>query len=198
VAPPQDSLTPDTTNDQIYNAKTGPGCCYGDFELTLSANQTLLSASSFLYDSDLNGHSSLVLNMKERRIVNYVYGAKLSPDGALLFQPGLDVIDVYDGRAGNLFARVSLPFTIAPTYDALVANGKDNVLVAITGPLGDGIAFIDLTPIPEPTPLTYTAPPALPSASGLSASRRDARSSAAVFRPLPHQSVSRLTTPPHK
>lgn len=56
--------------------------------------------------------------------------------------------------------RIALPVPLSPNYDALVSDGKDNNLVAITGANGDGIAVIDLTSIPDPPALPYnpTAP----------------------------------------
>ena len=92
--------------------------------------------------------------------MSYVYGEKLSPNGSLLFQPTTSGIDVVDARLGNLLTRISLPVNLSPNYDALVSDGKDNVLVAITGTNGDGIAVIDLSSIPEPSPLPYEARPA--------------------------------------
>ena len=44
--------------------------------------------------------------------------------------------------------------SLSPNYDALVADGKDDVLIAITGN-GDGIAMVDLTSIMDPPPLPY-------------------------------------------
>jgi hypothetical protein len=72
----------------------------------------------------------------------------------LLFQPAIDGIDVFDGTLGNLLQRVSLPTLLSENYDALVSDGKDNVLIAITGN-GDGIAIVDLTSIPEPAILPF-------------------------------------------
>ncbi|MFI5127701.1 MAG: hypothetical protein ACHQJX_12845, partial [Candidatus Acidiferrales bacterium] len=42
-------------------------------------------------------------------------------------------------------------------YDALVADDRDNILVAITGQTGNGIAIIDLSSLGEPPPLPYAA-----------------------------------------
>ena len=109
----------------------------------------------YLYDSDLNGESYYVLNDREILNIAYVYGAKLSPDGRLLFQPSTNGIDVFDGRLGNPRSRISLPVPLSPNYDALVDDGRDNVLIAITGTTGNGIAIIDLTSIGEPPPLPY-------------------------------------------
>jgi len=145
----------DTATDRIFSATVDPTCCYGDYEMTLSSNQVQFEATGYLYDSNLNAESYYALNDREVRNTSWVYGAKLSPDGSLLFQPSVNGIDVLDGRLGNLRTRVSLPVTLSPNYDALVANGKDNMLVAITGPTGDGIAVIDLTSIAEPSPLPY-------------------------------------------
>jgi hypothetical protein len=41
-----------------------------------------------------------------------------------------------------------LPFMLSANYDALVDDGWDNILIAITGQTGDGIAVIDLS-LPE-------------------------------------------------
>jgi hypothetical protein len=82
-----------------------------------------------------------------------------SPDGRLLFQPATQGIDVFDGNVGNLRARIGLPAPFAVTYDALVSDGRDNILLAITN-TGNGIAAIDLTSIGEPPPLPYPNHPA--------------------------------------
>ena len=42
-------------------------------------------------------------------------------------------------------------------YDALVSDGRDNILVAITGQNGDGVAVIDLWSLTEPPPLPYAS-----------------------------------------
>jgi WD40 repeat protein len=145
----------DTATDTQFSASTDPSCCYGDYDLTLSRDQTQLMASAFLYDTDLNGSSILTLNDREIQDFSYVYGAKLSPDGTLLFQPSVSGVDIFDGRLGTLRSRLTLPFNLSPNYDALVEDGKDNVLIAITGATGDGIAVLDLTSISEAPPLTY-------------------------------------------
>ena len=145
----------DTTTDSASYASVDEECCYGDYDLTLSANQTQFKATSYLYDYNLDAESYYALNDREILSVEYVYGAKLSADGVLLFQPSTSGIDVLDGRLGNLLDRVALSVPLSSTYDALVSDGKDNVLIAITGTNGDGIAVVDLTSIQEPPPLPY-------------------------------------------
>jgi len=56
-----------------------------------------------------------------------------------------------DRRSAGDFARarIALPFMLSANYDALVDDGRDNVLIAITGQTGNGIAVIDLTSLPE-------------------------------------------------
>jgi hypothetical protein len=49
-----------------------------------------------------------------------------------------------------MITRMSLPVTLSPNYDTLVSDGQDNVLIAITGQTGGGIAVIDLTSVLEP------------------------------------------------
>jgi hypothetical protein len=147
----------DTATDTIFSASNDQGCCYGDYDLTLSANQVQFSASSYIYDSNLNAESYYSLNDREILTAAWVYGAKLSPDGTLLFQPSTNGVDVLDGRLGNLLQRISLPVALSENYDALVADGTDNVLIAITGANGNGIAVVNLTSVPEPPPLPFVS-----------------------------------------
>jgi hypothetical protein len=145
----------DTATDQAVEATLDATCCYGDYDLTLSADQAQFEATSYLYDYNLNAESYYALNDREILSIEYVYGAKLSADGVLLFQPSTNGIDVLDGRLGNLLNRIALSVSLSQNYDALVSDGRDNVLIAITGTSGDGIAVIDLSSIQEPPPLPY-------------------------------------------
>lgn len=135
---------------------TEPGCCYGDYDLALSSDQSRLAATGYFYDSSLNAESYEVPNIRESMNISYLYGEKLSPDGRLLFQPTNIGIDVLDGKLGNLLDRIALPVALSPNYDDLVSDGKDNDLIAITGASGDGIAEIDLTSVTSPAPLPYS------------------------------------------
>jgi hypothetical protein len=147
----------DTTNDHLTFAVADPTCCYGDYDLTLASGQTTLEATSYLYDTNLNAGSYLVLNDQEANYIAYVYGTQLSPDGMLLFQPSTNGIDVYDGQFGVLLSRIALPVSLSQNYDALVGDGQDNVLIAITGANGSGIAIVDLSSIPDPPPVANKA-----------------------------------------
>lgn len=133
---------------------------YGDYDLTLAPNQSTLEATSYLYDTNLNAESYLTVNDRESFNISYVYGAKLSADARLFFQPSTNGIDVYDGRLGTLRSRISLPFALSQNFDALVSDGQDNVLIAITGQTGNGIAILDLSSLAEPAPLAYSTPTA--------------------------------------
>lgn len=145
----------DTASDTVTYALVAPTCCYGDYDLSLSSNQTQLEATSILYDTNLNAESFLSLSDREALDISYVYGAKMSPDGTLFFQPSTNGIDVFDGRLGTLRTRIALPFGLSQNYDALVSDGIDNVLLAITDATGDGVAVIDLSGLSEPNPLPY-------------------------------------------
>lgn len=123
-----------------------------DYELTLSSNQTWMSAAEYLMDTNLNPQSYVVYVDRDVWNIFAVYGEKLSPDGNLLFSPLINAIDVIDGKQGGLRRRIALPFALSANYDALVNDGRDNVLIAITGKTGDGIAVIDLTSLPESVP----------------------------------------------
>lgn len=146
----------DTASGIVTQASSNQGCCYGNYDLALSANQTQLAGSSYLYDTDLNAQSFLTLNDREAENISYVYGMKLSPDGSLLFQPSTNGIDVFDGRTGILRERIALPFDLSANYDAFVEDGQDNVLVAIAGANGDSVAIVDLSSVSEPPPLPYS------------------------------------------
>jgi hypothetical protein len=148
----------DTATDKVFHASADPNCCFGNYDLTLSQNQTQFEASSYLYDTNLNAESFLTLNDREVLSTSYVYGTKLSADGTLLFQPSSNGLDVFDGRLGTLLDRVAFSFALSANYDALVDDGKDNVLIAVTGTNGSGIAVVDLTSLSEPAALPYAAP----------------------------------------
>jgi hypothetical protein len=114
-----------------------------------------MTSGEYLLDTNLNPQSSVVYVDRDIWNQSAVYGEKISADGNLLFAPLVDGIDVIDGRNGVLRTRVALPFTLSATYDALVADGKDNVLVAITSGTGTGIAVVDLSSLPEPAPQAF-------------------------------------------
>jgi hypothetical protein len=191
----------DTSTGKIFNASISQGCCYGDYDLNLSPNQTQFQASSYLYDSDLNGLSFLSANHRESEQIQFVYGTKLSPDGGLLFQPLVQGIAIFDGKIGQLRSQVALPVALSTNYDALVSNGKDNVLIAITGTNGSGIAVVDLTSLPEPGTLPFAAHSTVASATGepqkhqkqpvLSTGQSAQKSSARI----PPHSIPHITNP---
>jgi WD40 repeat protein len=144
----------DTATDTTI---TNPVSPEGDYEMTLSSNQTWMSAAEYLMDTNLNAESAVALTQREVWNQTGVYGEKISPDGNLLFIPLINGIYVVDGKRGSLLKSIALPFTLSANYDALVSDGKDNILVAITGQNGDGVAIIDLTSLPEPLPLPYSS-----------------------------------------
>jgi len=127
----------------------------GGEDLVLCANQSSLFAAGMIMDSNLNNLGLQALDNAESVDADYMYGAALSSDGSLLFQPGTQFIDVFDGRTGSFRARISLPVQLSPNFRALVSNNLDSNLVAITGATGNGIAVIDLNSLPEPEPLPY-------------------------------------------
>lgn len=146
----------DTTTDALTWATMDVGCCYGNEDLALSSDQSTLEASSYIYDTNLNAKSYQAMNDREAMNIGYVYGVKLSADGGMLFQPSTNGIDVFDGRVGTLLTRVALPVDLSQGFDALVSDGKDNILLAITGQSGSGIAVVDLTSLPVPPTLAYS------------------------------------------
>lgn len=127
----------------------------GGFDIVLTPDGTGVFGDGLLLDTSMNFHGIQSVNYREIVEANFVYGAAFSGDGRLLFQPGTQNIDIYDGQTGAFVGRVSLGVPLSPNYRALVSDGKDNVLVAITGQNGDGIAVIDLSSVPSPAALSY-------------------------------------------
>lgn len=136
--------TTDTTatNDALANE--------GNLELALSGDQSWLTAADYVMDTDLNAESFLSLTERQGWNETAVYGEKLNADGTLLFRPLTDALDVMDGKQATLISRIALPIQLSPVYDALVSDGKDNVLICITGQNGDGIAILDLSSLQSP------------------------------------------------
>jgi len=132
----------------------------GTEEFVLAPNHETIFASGVVMDSNLNNMGLQALDLAESADADYVFGSAMSADGRLVFQPGVGLIDVFDGRTGSFRTRVSVPFTLSPNYRALISNQQDSQLVAITGATGNGIAVIDLNSLPEPRPLAYAVPKA--------------------------------------
>jgi hypothetical protein len=161
----------DTSTDVFF---ANPAIPSFDYDLTLASNQTWMHATGWLMDTNLNPQSFLTFTDRQGVSVEEIFGAKLSPDGSLLFQPLLEGIDVFDGKQGTLRTRIALPIQLSANYDALVADGQDNVLVAIAGVNGDGgVAVIDLSGLPVPAPLPFaSATSVLPRVASLAASAK--------------------------
>ncbi len=146
----------DTTTNTYQAANVGPlGSFSGGFELALSPDQTRLAAGGLITDNNGNGISMQSLGWNASYDADYVYGAAFSSDSSLLFQPGVNTIDAYDGFTGKFLSRISLPIQLSGNFRALVSDGADNVMVAITGETGDGIAVIDLEGVARPTARPY-------------------------------------------
>lgn len=126
----------------------------GGYEIALDPNSDRLFADGFFTDTNLNSIGLQTVNVAESLDAEYVYGGVFSSDGDLFFQPGSQAIDVFDGRTGAFQARVALPVQLSANYRALISDGQDNQIVAITG-TGDGIAVIDLSALPDPGALSW-------------------------------------------
>jgi hypothetical protein len=124
-----------------------------DLDMALSTNATTLAAGGYVVDTDLGLQTEATENQLEAA-ATALYGEKLTPDGSLLISPVSTGLDLLDARTGMWTGRVLLPVTLAPVYDALVSDGRSNVLVAITG-TGDGVVAADLSSVALPDPLPY-------------------------------------------
>jgi hypothetical protein len=154
----------DTTTNTYQTANVGPlGSFSGGFELALTPDQTRLSAGGLITDSNGNGIAAQSLGWNPSYDANYVYGAAFSADSTLLFQPGVASIDAFDGFTGEFTSRISLPFELPENYRALVADGVDDFVVAITGATGDGIAVVDLRGVARPPAQPFLRSGAFPS-----------------------------------
>ena len=163
----------------------------GGFEIDINPTQTRLFANGFLFDTNFNSIGLQVLNVPESIGANYLYGGVFSANGSLFFQPGTNAIDVFDGVTGAFRARIALPVPLSPNFRALVANVKDDRIIAITGN-GDGIAVIDLSSIPEPAPVTWLSAIAAPA---LTWSPQFPETSSRRPPASPLQTIRRLASP---
>jgi hypothetical protein len=136
------------------------------YEVDLAPTQSTVFIDGFLTDSNVNGIGLQTVDFAESIDADYVYGGAFSADGALFFQPGSQAIDVFDGVTGAFRARVALPIPLSPNFRALVTDNQDSRLIAITGDTGNGIAVIDLTSLPEPSPVSWLSNAASPPAAG--------------------------------
>jgi WD40 repeat protein len=133
-----------------------------DYELAMASNQTWLAGNEWLMDTNFNPVSVVTYTDRQSWNETAVYGEKLSADGNLLFVPLENSLDIMDGKLGGLITRVALPVSLSPNYDALVSDGVDNVLIAITGQNGAAIAVVDLTSIQESIPQPWQSSRVLP------------------------------------
>ncbi len=141
----------DTATGTYQIVDQGPlGEFSGGYELVLAPDQSRLAVGGLITDSNGNGLAMQSLGWTPSYDASYVYGGAFSADGTLLFQPGVSAIDSFDGYTGQFISRVSLPFELSENYRALVSDGADDVLVAITGASGDGIAVLDLSGVARP------------------------------------------------
>jgi len=126
-----------------------PGVC-SNTDMALSPDGHTLAAGNVFFDSNTipRAHFGWDMLFSVQPPIP-VQGEKFSADGKLLFQPEEQSILVIDSARALPLDRIGLPVKLSFHFDALVSNGVDNVLVAITDP-GDGIALIDLSAVPEP------------------------------------------------
>ena len=131
----------------------------GMTHLALSGDQTRVAPTDYFYDAALNAEPYPAEKDRETWNISRLYGQKLSRDGRLGFKPTSFGIDVADGRWGHPDRAHCFPDRAFTQLRWLVANGTGNILVAITGAAGNGVALIDLGSTPEPVPLPYAIAP---------------------------------------
>jgi hypothetical protein len=122
------------------------------FEFTLSGDRSLVVLSA--------GNSLCTLNTTTGQVNSApVAGFPVAPtpDGKSLLVLQAGTIGQYQTAPQILVldARIALPFALSQNYDALVADGQENVLIVITGANGNGIAVVDLSSLSEPDKLPY-------------------------------------------
>ena len=115
----------DTTTNTYQVANIGSLANFGGgFELALSPDQTRLAAAGLITDNNGNGISMQSLGWNAGYDADYVYGTAFSSDSSLLFQPGLNAIDAYDGFTGEFFPESHFPFNSLKTSARWCLTGK--------------------------------------------------------------------------
>ncbi len=161
---------------------------YGGYDIVLGNDNSTIYADGAFVDTQSNLHALQSLDYWESFDANYIYGAALSADNTLFFQPSTQAIDVFDTHTGPFLERISLPQPLNTNYRGLVADGKDNVLIAVTGVNGSGISVVDLTSLPVAAPYPLIDPPiggpvSRNSASSTPLSRRRDNGRTAILHP---------------
>ncbi len=207
----------DTATDEggyIADLAIGLSILVDSTGLTLSPDGTTLQAGGALTDSSGNPLASIGEPYSYGLAhITPAEGIKFSADGKLLFQADEQAITVINVATALPIQEIGLPTTPANSFDPLVSDNVDNILVAILLP-GNGIALIDLSAVPEPsnrfgpiahrtsaTPIRSPALLAKPHAINLPKDRPHRRSSLAcrcgIFDPSqPNKSPSETLTQP--
>jgi hypothetical protein len=163
-----------TSNDVLTFATGLYSNSGGNNELALSADGSALATNGFFADANLNAIGLQVYTDRETWLAVGTIGQKFNKDGSVFFQPLTNGIDVIDTQTGRLVNRVQFALQLPTVYDALVVDGRDDVVAIITT---NGVVTIDLTSV-------------APSSAVRARANATAVSSRSMVRPAPPRATS--------
>jgi len=102
----------------------------------------------YFTDGSLNAENAPAYIKWETWFPTQVVGAKLSPDGSLLFQPFINGIDVIARNTGRLLYRMQIPITPASNYNPLISTDNESTFAVISA---NSVSFVDLGSLPIPS-----------------------------------------------
>jgi hypothetical protein len=132
----------DTTNDQVHMS---PDNRPGSADLAVSSDGSTVYMDGFFTDDSLNAENEPAYIQWETWFPTQVVGAKLSPDGSLLFQPFINGIDIIARNTGHLLYRMQIPITPASVYNCMIQTDNESNFALIGA---NGVSFVNLNSLP--------------------------------------------------
>jgi hypothetical protein len=141
-----DNMWVDTSTDQVHISKNIE--TKGLVDMAVSADGSTVYMNGEFADGSLNAEIAPGYIQWESWFRTQALGAKLSPDGSLLFQPLTDGIDIIARNTGRLLYRVQIATTPASNYNCLVSTDNESSF-AIIG--ANSVSFVNFSSLSIPS-----------------------------------------------
>jgi hypothetical protein len=134
----------DTSNDQVHASRDNRPASN---DLAVSADGSTVYMDWYFTDGSLQLENKPAYIDWETWFPVATLGAKLSPDGSLLFQPFTNAIDVMSRNTGHLLYRMQVSIPPALNYNPLVSTDNEATFAWIGA---NSVSFVDLSSLPVP------------------------------------------------